>query len=169
MRAYHDVIMDREQASLEQLSFISSVGFPAKIHPEVRRNMAVEVLKYVQPQCEVIESSLKSGREGLRAPLQMLNTHEDETRFSVQLHRTMVNMTWDQERRATRISTPYAPHQLMVKDWDLTRPGWNYLVIRENEPARKRHDSYVLSIMNTTQPYLLNWSDGQAQRIKRVY
>jgi len=168
-RMHRDLIMDRNLSSLDQLNFISTAGIVLKLHPAVRRNMATELLAYIQPQCEVIQASLKSNSEGLRSPLQMLNTHEKDARFSVQLLRNMVKITWDEQSKISKIATPYAPRMLTVADWDLSRPGWNTMVIRQNAAGNGFGESYSLSVMNTDNQYMLTWTDGTTRRIKRVY
>ena len=166
-KPYATSLLDRSIISSTQLQLLSAVSCKYKLHPEVRRGIAIELMAYIQPQCEVIQFSLKSNIEGLRTPLQMLNIYNKDTKFSVQLKRSMVKITWDKEKRVSKIATPYAPTTVSIKNWDLTRAGWDTMIIWQVPADHSMPERYNVSVMTSKSRYIIDWTDNAKQRIRR--
>lgn len=113
---------------------ISTVSAPARLHGTVRRNIAVEMFRYMSAQAEVIVASAKLA-DGLKSPLQMLQKHTLETKRHLQIPGRLTEISYDSEKDRTNIRLPYCRDSISVSGYDLTEIPHRSVIVRMPHPT----------------------------------
>lgn len=131
----------------------------ADIHPLVRRSIALEILKWIQPVAKSIEQSSKHNGS-LSGPLQMLQPLSIENKRHVQLVSNIVDLTYDPEKNVTLIRIPYSDKEISIQNQDLTKTACDNIIIRQVPNRTVNHLSpWQLTIKQGAGRYLLDLID----------
>lgn len=139
LRHLNSYLRDQEgnlRISPGHLQMIRTACTPARLHPMVRRQMAVDIMKYMGDQAETIKLGAKS--EGFRSPLQMLNVQTIDTKRHLQIPSVLVSYKYDEEGHVTRMTVPYSKNQIEVPGYDISEIPHKMLVIRAPHPTDNR-------------------------------
>lgn len=143
-----------------QATMLLPAASPARLHPSVRKLMATEVLKYMVGQSEVLHAGLKT--EGLRAPMQMLNTHTIDTKRHLQIPGNLIKIRYDTDTGNSEISIPYSKEPISVVGYDLSEIPFKLMVIRSPHPNNRDGKWYV--DFKDSAGYLLTLTDHADRR-----
>jgi hypothetical protein len=143
------------------LAIIACASLPARIHKMVRRLMAAEVLKYMLGQAETLNAGKLT--EGLRNPMQMLQSHTVDTKRHLQIPGQLVSITYDEETECSKISIPYLKNPVNIPDVNLSsmRPGM--LIIRSPHPL-SQIQKWNFDIKDSASGYFLALTDYRERR-----
>lgn len=166
LRHLHSSMFDQDGAqkiSAAHIHILKMAAAPARVHGSVRKSMAVEILKYMIGQSEVLQAGLKS--ESLKAPLQLLVTHSLDTKRHLQIPASLVKIYYDETENLSRISIPYSKDAVVVRDYDLTEIPFKSLVVRAPHPSTS--DSAWTVDFKEVSPYLISMVDHNERRRRR--
>ena len=164
LRLFESLVYDQEGVptiTSAQANILSIAASPARLHPQVRKNISSEVLKYMLGQAESFLASHKL--EGFRSPMQLLNTHTLESKRHIQMPGSLVKMSYDEESNSTNVSTPYTKDPLVIQGVDITEARFNTVVIRasgSNPVGRK----WFMDLKDSTSRYMLDLTDSFERR-----
>ena len=144
-------------------SLIKVAASPARLHPSVRKNIASEIMKYMSGQSEVLHAGLKT--EGLRSPMQMLQTHTLDTKRHLQIPASLVKMSYDETENQTVISVPYSTDPLICKGYDLTEIPFKTMIVRAPHPSTGDRKWYM--DLRDGGSYALNATDHNDRRSRK--
>jgi len=132
----------------------------AILDPNVRRSIAAEILRWVQPQAKQIGMANESSTGQMRSPLQMLQPMEIENKRHVQLNGDSARVTYDPERKATSIRIPYSKQEIVIENQDLTKMPHDHIIIRQKPGVIPKMDTpWQLTVKEGTGRYLLDLID----------
>jgi hypothetical protein len=146
-----------------QANILSIAAAPARLHPQVRKNISSEILRYMIGQSDSVIASQKT--EGFRSPIQLLTTHTLESKRHLQIPGSLVKMSYDAGSNSTHISIPYTKEPLVVHGIDITEARFNVLIVRasdSNAAGRK----WFVDLKDSTSRYMLNLTDSVERRKK---
>jgi len=146
-----------------QAGMIKVAASPARIHPIVRRNIASEIMKYMINQSETLHAGLRT--EGLKAPMQMLQTHTLDTKRHLQIPASLVKMSYNEEGNQTVISIPYSRDPIICNGYDLTEIPFKTMIIRAPHP-RNADRTWHMDLRDVGS-YMLNAVDHNDQRRRK--
>lgn len=124
-----------------QITMMRIAAEPARLHKSVRRLMASEVLRYMTGQAETVLAGMKT--EGLRAPVQLLNTHTLDTKRHLQIPGDLVKVTYDQESNNSSVAIPYSNKTICIEGYDISEIAFKSVVIRSPHPTNGDGKWYI--------------------------
>lgn len=153
----------------KKLMLFDALTAPGKIHPNMRRSMATELLKTAISQAENLSYIQKSSTGTMRSPVQMLLPAETHEKRHVQLTNDLFEMRYDREKKQSEIRVPYTDRPLVIKDHDVSDEKATVLIIRQPADGIDQNAPWQVSFMNTQHRYLMEVRDQSGfQRRKRV-
>jgi hypothetical protein len=144
------------------------VSMKGNIHPQMRRNLAAELLRNIIPQAEQLVQGQKNTAGQMRDPVHMLMPMDYPERRHIQLVRDAVTMSYDHDKKQTEITIPYTDKPLIVRDSNLTVEKYDILVIRQQPNVEVNESTnWQVAMMHTTHRYLLDMTDQNVHARKR--
>jgi hypothetical protein len=133
---------------------LADVSNSIVLHPSVRREMALEVLKAHVRQSDALRRGSSRIDEVLAAPVELLHPIESRTKRHIQLPRSAVHLSENGATIATAYNAvPIALNPPLPKEFQ-----WNLLVLRdEDRPGEPR--AWVAEFRNEKTAYLVKLSD----------
>jgi len=130
------------------------------IHPMIRRAIAAEIFRWVQPQAKQLAMANESITGQMRSPLQMLQPMEIEHKRHVQLVGDVAQITYDAETKSSSIKIPYSPTCIVIDNQDLTKMPHDNIIIRQ-KPGVVPNEStpWQITIKEGTGRYQLDLTD----------
>jgi hypothetical protein len=129
---------------------------PARLHANVRKAMASEVLKYMIGQSDILLAAMKT--DTMRAPMQMLQTHNIDSKRHLQIPKSLVKISYDPETNASSISNPYCRKPFVIPGLDLREIVYRMLIIRAPHPSANTQ-RWQVDFKEAQTGYLLNLTD----------
>ncbi len=125
------IIKDGKIAIDEKLLMIYDIAaYDVDIDPNMRRAIALEILKWIQPQARSINAVLSETTGRFAAPVHMLQPLSVETKRHLQLTGSVVSVTYDHEKNQSAIKIPYLANAILVKGQDLSKVAFDNIVLR---------------------------------------
>lgn len=150
-------------------SIMSAAAAPATLHPVVRRNMAVAIIKHLKEQASRVISRNQDGiGDAYKVAPEMLQTYEFAQKRHLQMPRsTLYSVKWNSEKECTEISHCYSSNPLVVPKVNLESDNnWNLLILHQQTGVNAVPATpWVVDIRTSLQPYLLKYVDLQNPRI----
>jgi hypothetical protein len=81
--------------------------------------------------------------EGLRAPVQLLNTHTLDTKRHLQIPGDLVKVSYDQDSNNSLVSIPYTNKELCIDGYDISDITFRSAVIRAPHPMNGDGKWYI--------------------------
>lgn len=167
LKSYVPVVYDtdgKQRLTSRQVAIMEIGTTPATIHHQVRRNIISELFSTVKGQAAIFLAAQKT--EQLRAPVQMLQRQEWNTKHHLQIPRTIIEMSYNSDTNATDIKTPYNKESIKVSGYDLTEIPFTIMILRapvagEDKPA------WRIELKDVTNRYILNLTDPRPYKKKR--
>ena len=163
LRPFRDIIAkDGKQLISDRAMMILRIAAsPADIHPVVRKAIAAEVMKHVQPQAKILNQSLESSTGQMRSPLHMLQPNELTYKRHVQLVGTAVSLSYDDSQRITHVHIPYSSKSIEIRGQDITQNPHDNIIIRQlpNQPVTSA-TPWQIVIKEGSGKYLLDLVDA---------
>jgi hypothetical protein len=125
------------------------------IHPDVRRVMAVEVLRTARETSAAMHNTLMREDQVYRHAVETLSVHDDRTKRHVQLPRSLVEIT-EAGQGNIAIRTPYTTTDIIVY---APRGNWTIMTLREDEG-----NWWVMELSDTASGYLVRKSDPAGRK-----
>jgi hypothetical protein len=153
-----------KRISDSHLNIVSVAATPARIHKNVRKAIASEIIRYMLGQAEVLCAGKKT--EGLRAPMQMLQEHTIDTKRHLQIPMSLVKITWNEDIEASQVEIPYSKRLLTLPDIDISgiKSGW--LIIRSPHPNNSIQ-KWFLDFKESQSSYMIGITDARESRRRR--
>lgn len=140
----------------EIFSILEVACTPGNLHPIVRRNMALEILRHYQDQSKKV---LNRGLEKsvYRSSLEMLPKLSADEKNHLQFPRTTLKrVCWNSDENCTEVWHCYSDTAIQIKNVNLTDKKWNLLVL---QPASASKDSsWIIEAKNSERPYLVKYT-----------
>lgn len=136
MKPYYDlVVKDGKQLLSEKSILIYDIAASeANLHPQMRKAIALEILKWVQPQAKQL-MGLKNTSGQMGSPVHMLQPLNPESKRHVQLVGTLAEITYDEAENQSIVRIPYSTREIVIRNQDLTKTPHDNIVIRQT-PGR---------------------------------
>lgn len=147
----------------------------ATIHPTVRRNMALQILKYCKEQASNLikrNDTTVNDQDLYKKPSELLTKQEITTKRHLQLPRsTLYSVIYDPVEERTSIQHCYSENPLIIQGYDLEHNNhWNFLIIHQiTETEVISDDPWIVDIMSTEQPYLIKYTDVQNTTTGKIF
>ena len=131
------------------------------IHPTVRRNIAAEILKWIQPQVKIINESELSLTGQMRSAIVMLQPATEIVKRHLQLSDDCFTIVWDDINKCSKISVPYSKTPLIINEHNLAKIPHNYIIIRQ-KPGRNYTFAtpWQIVVKDITANYVLDMFDS---------
>lgn len=162
LKPFSDIIVrDGKPAMNDRKMLLYSIpATKADIHPLVRRSIALEILKWIQPAAKSIAQSNSNNNGQMNGPLQMLQPMSIESKRHVQLLGNSIDITYDPERRTTNVKIPYSEKTIEIPLQDLTTSAVENVIIRQTPNQLVDETSpWQITIKNGSGRYLLDLVD----------
>jgi hypothetical protein len=134
------------------------------IHPEMRRNMAIEMLRYHREQAKVRLQS-KGTHWGqpdseFKAPVFALDTCDINRKRHVQLTKALVEVGYDEEKGSSWVKTPYST-RFWINGIDATSiEGWNMILVHQQPGILPRPTTpWFIEFRTTLNTYQVKYMD----------
>lgn len=126
------IVKDNKLAIDEKLLMIYDIAaYDVDLDPNMRRAIAQEILKWVQPQARSMHAMLSEETlSRFAAPVHMLQPLTPETKRHLQLIGAVIAVSYDPELKQSTIKIPYLPHAIAVKGQDLSKVAFDNVVLR---------------------------------------
>lgn len=149
------------------LLLLEAVGYNNGLHPQTRKNMSLEILKFYKEQSKIVEGSNKVTDEyAYKSSLLFLENMDRIRKRHIQLPREAVSIAWLESENHSKIKIPYLGTTIKIENINLYESGWNILVIHQ-EPGgyptsktpwiaefRKDKLSYLIKYIDQKSPYI---------------
>ncbi len=132
VRPFHDIVIkDGKQLISEKSMLVYDIAAAeANLHPQMRKAIAMEILKWIQPQVkQLLSLNNSSGQMG--SPVHMLQPLNPENKRHVQLLGTLAEITYDAVQNQSTIRIPYSANDIVIRNQDLTKTPHDNIVIRQ--------------------------------------
>jgi hypothetical protein len=127
-----------------------------KIHPQMRRNLASELIKTAIAQADSLVQSQKSTTGQMRNAIQMLLPAELNEKRHLQISKDLLELRWNKDSKQTEITMPYTDKPLIIRDHNITDEKFTIMVIR---PLQTSDDQWQIVLYNTPSRYMLDLRD----------
>jgi hypothetical protein len=154
LRPFHDIVVkDGKQLISEKSMLIYDIAAAeANLHPLMRKAIAMEILKCIQPQAkQLLSLNNSSGQMG--SPVHMLQPLNPENKRHVQLLGTMAEISYDEAQNQSIIKIPYSSSDIVIRNQDLTKTPYDNIVIRQM-PGRE---------INANTPWQITIKEGKGR------
>lgn len=159
---------DKLQVSEKKMMLFDIVSVRGNIHPQMRKVLAAEMLRYMIPQAEQLVQSQKNSTGQMRSPVQMLMSYDYPEKRHIQLAKELVAVTYDADNKCSLIKVPYTDRPLVVRDSNLTSDRFDVLVIRQQPNIDVNDDTpWHISMINSPHRYLLDLTDQHMHATRR--
>lgn len=166
LKSYGHVVFDNDghpRINNKQLAIMQIGCVPARIHHQVRRNMLSEAFALASSQASIFLSAQKT--EHLRAPVHLMQNQTIETKHHLQIPKSLIEMTYNQDTNWTEIKTPYNKTAITVLGYDLTEIPYTMMILRAPNVGEER-PTWRTEFKDTTNKYLLNLTDPKIYKRK---
>jgi len=156
LKPYHDlVIKDNKQLLSEKSMLIYDIAaVEANLHPLMRKAIALEILKWIQPQAKQL-LGLNNSSGQMSSPVHMLQPLSSENKRHVQLLGSIAEITYDEHQKQSTIKIPYSTKDIVIQNQDLTKTPHDNIVIRQ-VPGRE---------INANTPWQITVKEGKGRYI----
>lgn len=141
---------------------------PGVIHGEMRKAIAIEVLRAARDMTAAMHNTLKptvTDDHVYRHAVETLVEHDDKTKRHVQIVKSLCTVTKRDDDR-TAIQTPYTTSPIVVPMPDM---NWNLLVLREEENRREGDEPFwLIEFHDVKANYLVRKTDPIIRARKRT-
>lgn len=132
----------------------------ADIHPQIRRLIAIEIFKNIQPQAHQIEELHSNVSGQMKNPIQMLQPKDFEFKRHIQLTKELSIIKYDKDTESSFVTIPYIETPIKVEGYDLVKSQFNHITIRQRPGAPPAADTpWQLTVREDSNQYLLNQTD----------
>ena len=130
---------DKGQRYLDErlTTFLENAVIPCGIHPQVKKNMALEIFRFYKEQARIRLQKvprMQQGDQVYKHTPQELETVDSIRKRHVQLPKSLVEVEWDEESEVSRVFTPYNTRPIVIENVNLKDEYWNIMIIHQ-EPG----------------------------------
>lgn len=162
LRPFKDIIAKEGKLIMnERLLVIYDIAAAeADIHPHMRRAIATEILKWIQPQAKSMLSLTTNTSGQMSMPLHMLQPLTTKNKRHVQLLGTLASITYDNVQKVSTIKIPYSSVDIKVHNQDLTKMPSDNIIIRQT-PGQDTNVAtpWQITIKEGTGRYMIDFVD----------
>jgi hypothetical protein len=118
-------------------TFLENAVIPCGTHPQVKKNMAVEIFRFYKEQARIrLQKVPKMQQEEMmyKNSPQELETVDSIRKRHVQLPKSIVDVEWDEGNEVSKVYTPYNTKAIQIENVNLKDEYWNIMIIRQ-EPG----------------------------------
>jgi hypothetical protein len=152
------IIKDGKLAIDEKLIMIYDIAaYDVDLDPSMRRAIASEILKWIQPQARAIDAMLNNTTNRLAAPIHMLQPLTADNKRHLQLIGNVVSVEYDSEHNQSTITIPYLKNSIVVKNQDLTKSSFDNVVLR---PSATNQTAWQLTAKEGSGRYQVDLLDA---------
>lgn len=162
LKTFHDlVVKDGKQLLSEKSLLIYDIAAAeSNLHPQMRKAIALEILRWIQPQAkQMLGLNNSSGQMG--SPVHMLQPLNPENKRHVQLLGSMAEISYDESQNLSTIRIPYSSKEIVIRNQDLTKTPYDNIVIRQT-PGRNvdANSPWQITIKEGKGRYMLDLVDA---------
>lgn len=154
---YRDLLFQDNRLSVDTKTMLifDIVAQAGAVHPEVRRGMAIELVKNARDQSALLTAKINREDQVYRFAVETLTPHDYSTKRHVQLPRSVLAVEEGEDGQTT-IRVPYFTSPITVQ----TPPiPWSYLILRSDDDGK-----CTMEMSRETSPYLARRSDTSSLR-----
>jgi len=142
----------------------------ANIHPQIRRLIATEIFKNIQPQARQIEELHSNSLGQMKNPIQMLQTKDFEFKRHLQLTKELTKIKYDKDLDSSFITIPYIDTEIKIEGHNLVKSQFSHITIRQRPGAPPTADTpWQITVREGSNQYMLNQVDMSYQSRKKRY
>lgn len=175
LEEFRELLLGRDSEKKRYLTekfivMLECCSAPGMIHPLVRRNMALEVLRFYKEQAKsALQETRISGLEGTSYKNSFTNLEKlDDTRKRhLQVPKEALKYKYDSVNKILRIWTPYNSVPFEIPNFgNVDEKPWNLLLIHQQPGKVANHNTpwmlefknvpnqYMLKLLEVSNPYL---------------
>lgn len=167
LRPYYDLVIgsDKVKPLSERLAIIFELAASGGvIDPLMRKNIAIETLRFCKEQARIYKSELPQKNENSNlfkiAPTN-LNTQDLINKRHVQLVKSLVEISYDEKTESSKIKNPYTMQPITVEGVDLTEnKDWQIMILhQERGTIATSTTNWVVDFKEANSTYLLKYLD----------
>jgi hypothetical protein len=146
------------------MGLFEAAGQPGRIHPEIRRAMAEQILAYYQTQAltaaEELPASVRQ-EQVYRNPITLLESFDLSRKRHVQLHRRHLTLRYDEAADRTLIKTPYTVGEIAVQGDIARRIAFSHAIFHQKPGRMPVHSTpWSIDFRKAETPYLLSYVES---------
>lgn len=154
LKPMYDMVINNGKPLISEKSLLvyDIAAAEANLHPMMRKAIALEILKWIQPQAkQLLGLNNSSGQMG--SPIHMLQPLSSENKRHVQLLGSLAEITYDDNQKQSTIKIPYSTKDIVIQNQDLTKTPYDNIVIRQT-PGRE---------INANTPWQITIKEGKGR------
>jgi hypothetical protein len=147
---------DQLQLDDRKLLIFDVLAENGKIHPQMRRSLASELIKTAIVQADALLQSQKSVTGQMRNAIQMLLPAEPHEKRHLQISKDLLELHWNKDAKQTEITLPYTDRPLIIRDQNITDEKFTMMIVR---PLQAPDGQWQIVLYNTPARYMLELRD----------
>ncbi len=155
------------------LTIMESAASAGVVHPIVRRNMALEMLRFYKEQAAKFITPAYAGSDDdlYRSAPEMLEPADFLKKRHIQMPRAMVKVEWDEKAERSLLSTAYCANPIVVPNINLTaNESWTTIILHQEPNVVARPQTpWVLDVRSTPAAYLIKYLDVPNPRTGQTF
>lgn len=158
--------------SFEKSSVLDISSSPATLIPEIRVNMAKEMLEHYTVQCNKITASVPASQDSAyREPVELLTELNFQQKRHVQIPKSCLSLKWDDENKQTLIWCQYFTEAVVLKDTNLlAMHDWNYIILHQDNIEKiTPMTPWVINLRKIKHNYLIKMIDSPGSWRSKIF
>lgn len=155
------------------LTIMDSASAAGTVHPVVRRNMALEMVRFHKEQASkfIAQPHHGNSEDVYRSAPEMLEPADIIKKRHLQMPRAMVKVEWDEKNECSLIYSAYCANPIKIPNINLTADAnWTTLILHQEPNVVARPQSpWVIDVKNTQSQYLLKYLDVPNPRTGQTF
>jgi metal-dependent HD superfamily phosphatase/phosphodiesterase len=152
------IVKDGKLAIDEKMLMIHDIAaYDVDLDPNMRRAIAMEIVKWVQPQARSISAVLNESTGRFATPVHMLQPLTTETKRHLQLTGNVVSVAYNAENNQSTVKIPYLVNAIVVKNQDLSKVAFDNVVLK---PSATNPNVWQLTAKEGTGRYQIDLIDA---------
>ena len=165
---------DGNRILTERMFAIMEVAASAGVvHPIVRRNIALEMLRFYKDQAAkfIVPANAGNDEDLYRSAPEMLEPADLLKKRHLQMPRQMVKVEWDEKGERSLITTAYCANPIIIKNINLVEnTDWTHLVLHQEPNAVARPQTpWVLDVKTLPVSYMIKYLDVPNPRTGQTF
>jgi hypothetical protein len=172
LKPHNDLIFGKNEQGKRKLNesiaiLLETLAYKNMIHPEIRKNIASEILKFYREQGKA--GGVNRDNMYSVAPT-FLEKLDNIAKRHIQIPRKICQVVWNNEDEISKVSNPYTIHPVEIPVLNLNEEPWNILILHQ-EPGRIPISTtpWIATIKNDPRNYLVRYLDQDRSHSQNAF
>lgn len=126
------------------LTIMEAAASPGVVHPVVRRNLALEMVRFYKDQAVKFATPANQGNgdDLYKSTPEMLEPADLLKKRHLQMPRQMINVEWDEAKEQSLLRTAYVSNPIIIKNINLVEnKDWTHIILHQEPNTVSRPSS----------------------------